>query len=193
MFFVVGLVCVMLMALAGIAFAGGVVITLDGMPADVRPGQPFDVGFSIISAHTSDPVSGEQPHVEAVNPKTGEVISQMGRPDGTPGHYVATLTLPVEGRWEWRIQPFPLAEGWPAAELTPIQVQAVAASVAPASALADSASADSATADSAVAAPAPQAGPFASPATAPALGALALLALVAVSFALRSRLRPVRL
>jgi hypothetical protein len=163
------------MALAGQAFAGGVVVTLDAMPADVQPGQPFDVGFTLISMHTSEGIAGQKPVVEAINSQTKEVISQVGRPDGPSGHYIATLTLPTEGRWEWSIQPFTDAQGgYPASELTPIEVKAL----------------------SAVSASAPaQAAPVQQPGRIETLAAvaLALLALAGLSFALRGRLRPARL
>ena len=163
---IVALACVMLMALAGHTFAGGVVVTLDKMPADVRPGQPFDVGFTIISAHTSEAIAGQKPVVEAINPQTKEVISQVGRPDGPSGHYVATLTLPTEGRWEWSIQPFTDAQGYPASELTPIQVKATSAVSAPAPAQA---------------APVRQPGLVEMLTAEPVVGALALLALAGLS------------
>jgi hypothetical protein len=174
---ILALACVMLMALVGQAFAGGVVVTLDQMPTGVRPEQPFDVGFSIISAHTSEPIAGQKPVVEAVNPQTKAVIRQVGRPDGPSGHYVATLTLPIEGRWEWSIQPFTDAQGYPASELTPIEVQGTAAVSAPAPA------------DAALAPQPPRVGTLPAEQVA---GALALLALAGVTFALRGRLRPVR-
>jgi hypothetical protein len=170
---ILALACMMLMALAGQAFAGGVVVTLDKMPADVRPGQPFDVGFTLISMHTSEAIAGQKPIVKAINPQTREVISQVGRPDGPSGHYVATLTLPTEGRWEWRIQPFTDDQGYPASELTPIEVKAT----------------------SAVSASAPaQAAPVRQPELVETLtvAALVLLALIGLTFVLRGRLRPAR-
>jgi hypothetical protein len=173
---IVALACFVLLALAGTAFAGGVVVTLDQMPAGAQPGKPVEVGFMILSAHTGDAVSGERPIVVATNPQTNEAIRAVARPSGPTGHYVVTLTLPTEGRWSWRIHPFSEAADYPASEFTPIEVRA-APVAAPALAQADAAR---------------QAGPFELLSVSPVLAGLIVLALVAVSIALRGRLRPAR-
>ena len=38
--------------------------------------------------------------------------------DGKPGHYVATLTFPQEGNWEWSIQAFTMDQPMPALQVT---------------------------------------------------------------------------
>jgi hypothetical protein len=112
-----------MLVLALPVLAGGVVVTLDGLPSDVESGAPFTVGFNIFSAHDGSPQSGFQPTVTAINPVTQEKITVTAEPEGDEGHYVATLTLPLAGEWQWEIQPFGQdAYDYPASVMTPLQV-----------------------------------------------------------------------
>jgi len=124
-----------ILALAMPALAGGVVVTLDSTPTDVQAGVPFTVGFMIISAHDGSPQPGFEPIVTATNPATGESITVTARREGAPGHYVAALTLPSAGEWNWEIQPLGKeAFNYPPSVMTPITVSAPAAQSAPAQA-----------------------------------------------------------
>jgi hypothetical protein len=117
-----------ILALAMPALAGGVVVSLDGTPADVQAGVPFEVGFTIFSAHDGSPQAGMDPILTATNPATGESLKVSARPQGAGGHYVASLTLPTAGEWQWEIQPYGnFMEDYPASVFTPIQVSAPAA------------------------------------------------------------------
>jgi plastocyanin len=98
---------VALLALASPAFAGGVAVTLDKLPEDLQAGVAFSIGFAIKSAHgDNSPETGLQPVILAANPATDEEAKTTGRAEGADGHYVATLTLPSAGTWQWRILPF---------------------------------------------------------------------------------------
>jgi hypothetical protein len=94
-----------LLALTVPALAGGVVVTLDSAPTDVRAGVPFDIGFMIISAHEGhEAMTGGSPTLIARNPDTGELVTVQGVEDGKAGHYLASITLPSGGSWNWEIQ-----------------------------------------------------------------------------------------
>ncbi len=95
----------LLCLLAGTALAGGIVITLDEQVGTPQAGTPFDVRFSIHSAHDGSLVSGHNPEVRLVNAATGEVVTAPATPAGETGHWVATVTLPAAGEWKWGILP----------------------------------------------------------------------------------------
>ena len=44
---------------------------------------------------------------------SGETMSVSAEPNGKPGHYLATLTFPKEGSWEWSIQAFTMDQPMP--------------------------------------------------------------------------------
>jgi hypothetical protein len=93
------------LALPLAALAGGVVISLDeNPPADLRAGDTLQVGFMVRSAHEGHfPITDATPVVRASNAGTGEEVRVNARAEGDPGHYVADLTLPSAGSWEWAI------------------------------------------------------------------------------------------
>src|SRR5690349_19603785 len=94
-------------------FAGGwAVITLDKLPVDVAAGEPLTIGFTV-RQHGITLMDGLYPTVTATLPK-GDSLTVNGEPDGTPGHYTATLTFPQEGNWEWSIQAFTMHQPMPA-------------------------------------------------------------------------------
>jgi len=93
--------------LPAVALAGGVAVTLDRPPTDVHAGVAFSFGFSIRSAHGDDtPVSGITPTIIASSAAADRQVTATARAEGAAGHYVATLTFPVAGEWQWQIRPF---------------------------------------------------------------------------------------
>jgi hypothetical protein len=96
---------VMLALLAATALAGGVVVTLDNPVTGVEAGQPFDVDFSIVSAHDGTLQEGWMPMVTATDPETGEVLSFTAQELEAFGHYRAAVTLPKAGVWRWHVHP----------------------------------------------------------------------------------------
>ncbi len=92
--------------------AGGwAVITLDELPTDVVAGEPLTVGFTVLQ-HGKTPMTDLDPTVTA---RSGdEKIAVFAEAEGKPGHYVATLTFPEEGNWEWSIQAFSMDQAMPA-------------------------------------------------------------------------------
>jgi uncharacterized protein (DUF2141 family) len=172
--FSVALALAAVLALAAPALAGGVVVTLDGVPPDVQAGQAFTIGFMIFSAHDGSAQSGMEPTVTATNPATGESVTITAQPEGAAGHYVASFTLPSAGEWNWEIQPFgKYAENYPASVMTPLQVSAPAAETAPV--VQNAPAAEPAPIESAQVAPAAESAPAAE--TVPAAPWLALAAI----------------
>jgi hypothetical protein len=109
------------------AFAGGwAVITLDALPTGVVAGEPFTVGFTVLQ-HGKTPMAGLDPVITAR--AGGEKVTAFARPEGRTGHYSATLTLPMEGSWEWSIQAFTMDQEMPALS---VAAPAVAAASHPA-------------------------------------------------------------
>ena len=95
--------CVVL--LAGTAMAGGVVVSLDGAVPSPEAGKPFDVSFTIYSAHDGSTQNEFHPLVMATNTDTGETITARAEPAAGDGRYAASMTLPTAGTWEWKIVP----------------------------------------------------------------------------------------
>ncbi|HYN87070.1 MAG TPA: hypothetical protein VER55_01000 [Ardenticatenaceae bacterium] len=123
------------LALPAVTLAGGLFVTLDTTPADVEPGEPFDVGFTVRSMHgDKEPMENLDPAITLASMETGERLTFTATEQGEPGHYVATITLPAEGRWEWSIEPFGVNEPEGVQVMSPIQVGAVDAASAPADA-----------------------------------------------------------
>jgi hypothetical protein len=108
---------VALLALATPALAGGwALITLDTLPREVRAGESFQLGFTVLQhgkTPTSKNLNGDplkpvltafkQGGAASTSPKAGESIRAEARQEGPTGHFVVDLTLPSDGVWEWQI------------------------------------------------------------------------------------------
>ncbi len=93
-------------------FAGGwAVITLDELPSNLVAGEPFTVGFTVLQ-HGKTPMTDLYPKITATLNKEQELVMDA-EPEGKPGHYVATMTLPKEGEWQWSIQAFTMDQKMP--------------------------------------------------------------------------------
>jgi plastocyanin len=112
-FLKLALAVVAALALAAPAYAGGVAIEFDSPPENVEADVAFTFGFTIRSAHEDrTPQPGLAPLIQATNSAADQRVEATARPEGAPGHYVATLTFPVAGAWQWRIQPFGKGESY---------------------------------------------------------------------------------
>ena len=119
--FAIWLALLLALAFAAPVFAGGwAVITLDRLPSNVVAGEPFLLGF-MVRQHGRTPMTGLEPTITAALDKDEQFVIRA-EPDGKPGHYIATLTFPKEGEWQWSIQAFSMDQ--------PMPVLNVAASVA---------------------------------------------------------------
>jgi cytochrome c2 len=93
-----------MLLLAAPALAGGwAVITLDELPGEIVAEQPFEIGFTV-RQHGVTPLDDLTPIVSARQP--GSSLTEQAKAQGETGHYVATLTFPQGGEWEWSIQAF---------------------------------------------------------------------------------------
>jgi hypothetical protein len=93
-------------------FAGGwAVITLDELPSDVVAGEPLTIGFTVLQ-HGITPMTDIDPTVTA-ELSGSEKIVVRAEPQGDPGHYVAALTFPKEGNWDWSVQAFTMDQRMP--------------------------------------------------------------------------------
>ena len=112
-------------------FAGGwAVITLDELPVDVVAGEPFTVGFTVLQ-HGQTPMMDLHPTITAHLEKESDLVINA-ESDGKPGHYVATVTLPKEGEWQWSIQAFAMDQRMPALNVAPASTASISEPVAPA-------------------------------------------------------------
>ena len=92
------------LTLAGTALAGGsATVTLIGDEPQPVAGEPVEVEFVMLQ-HGVTPVSWPDAFVTATHVTSGEVVRTAAEPYGAEGRYVATLTLPREGAWDWAVE-----------------------------------------------------------------------------------------
>lgn len=103
-FLVAGLLLAGLLLLATPTLAGGwAVITLDELPGEIVAGKPLEIGFTV-RQHGVTPLDGLTPTVSAHH--SGANVTEGAKAQGEIGHYVAVLTFPQAGEWQWSIQAF---------------------------------------------------------------------------------------
>jgi len=108
----IGLALLLSLVFAIPVFAGGwAVITLDELPSNIVAGEPLTVGFTVLQ-HGKTPMTYLEPTITAKSTLSEKLIFNAV-PEGKPGHYVATLTFPKEGKWEWSIQAFSMDQPMP--------------------------------------------------------------------------------
>src|SRR5215212_4926705 len=108
----IGLALLLALVFVFPAFAGGwAVITLDELASQVTVGEPLTIGFTVLQ-HGRTPMSDLYPVITA-KLSSAETMTFSAEQDGKPGHYVATLTFPKEGNWEWTIQAFTMQQPMP--------------------------------------------------------------------------------
>jgi len=96
------------------ALAGGwAVVTLDELPTNVLAGRATEVGF-MVRQHGITPLAGLDPEISLRESGTSNRLVVFAEPQGKVGHYVATITLPAPGTWEWSIDAFGFAQVMPA-------------------------------------------------------------------------------
>mgnify|MGYP000845688463 CR=1 FL=1 len=111
---VVVVVGLLLLATATAVLAGGwAVVTLDSPPGEIHAGEPWTVGFTVLQhgqtpVHNLGPGNPVEPLLIATN-ADGRRVEAQATPTDEIGHFVAEVTFPTEGAWEWTIHPNPLA------------------------------------------------------------------------------------
>ncbi len=131
-----GLLLALLLALPGRTQAGGwAVITLDSLPSTIHAGESFRIGFTV-RQHGKTLLSGLSPvisftraesarrspglaMVDLAKPGHGDSLQFAAEAGNGPGHYIATITLPTEGTWNWEINAFNMPT-----PMSPLQVSA---------------------------------------------------------------------
>ncbi len=109
------IVFAMLIALEMVAItqAGGwAVVTLDHLRSEVVAGQPVTIGF-MVRQHGRTPTNGFDPRITATRTDTREAFSVTPKQEGAEGHYVAALTFPSAGVWNWSIKTISLDQPMP--------------------------------------------------------------------------------
>ena len=99
------------LALVGVssAFAGGwAVTTLDPLPNELRAGQTYAIGYTI-RQHGQTPFASAQTAIEIRSSRSQAPQRFRAVPDGPPGHYVAQVTFPTAGEWQWDVDQTPFA------------------------------------------------------------------------------------
>lgn len=103
----VGIVAVSFLALwlaAPVGAGGWAVVTMDALPVTLTAGQEHTIGFTV-RQHGQTPVSRFTPSTITFRSAGGRFIVQA--PDAGPqGHYVAQVTFPSEGTWQWDVNTF---------------------------------------------------------------------------------------
>ena len=102
-----GLVCLFALVAAMPASAGGWAnVTLDRLPADLQAGQAITIGF-MVRQHGVTPTNAVQPYLSARHLESGRTAYFPARQEGPVGHYVADVSFPTAGAWEWEAVPDP--------------------------------------------------------------------------------------
>ena len=73
--------------------------TTDDPPTE---GQPIAIGFVVLQ-HGMTPAGWETPTVHFTNASTGKAIDVVAKNDRPDGHFIATVTLPEAGFWNWQV------------------------------------------------------------------------------------------
>lgn len=101
---------VALVALAGPVLAGGwAVTTIDALPdGGFVAGRTYRLGYTI-RQHGQHPFAGAKTAITLIAPGSRDRHVFPGVPDGPAGHYVAEVTFPSEGAWDWEVSQEPFA------------------------------------------------------------------------------------
>ena len=101
---------VALFTLAGAVLTGGwAVTTIDALPeGGFQAGKSYHLGYTI-RQHGQTPFAGANTSITIVAPGSRDRHVFPGVPDGPTGHYVAEVTFPFEGAWDWEVSQYPFA------------------------------------------------------------------------------------
>lgn len=88
---------------SALAMAGGwAVASFDELPTQVVAGEPITFRF-VVRQHGVTPTNGFNPIIAARLIETSETVRVVPEQQGPVGHYVASVTFPSPGNWEWSI------------------------------------------------------------------------------------------
>lgn len=95
----------MLLIMSATAWAGGWATTmLDSTPGELEAESTYEIGYTILQ-HGRHPVSVDHTEIRLDGPwkGKGDVLVFPGVADGPEGHYVAEVTVPEEGTYQWEV------------------------------------------------------------------------------------------
>ena len=96
-------VLALLALLTSVAQAGGwAVITLDELPTQLMAGQPVTIGFTV-RQHGKTLRDDLTPIVRFDRLDARGSFTVTAERAGAGGHYVAQVTFPTQGRWNWKV------------------------------------------------------------------------------------------
>lgn len=109
--YVVGLLAIVaaLALVVPVSAGGWTNVTLDTVPTSLQAGQNLALGF-MVRQHGITPINNVSPTLKARNVATGESFSVSARQEGAVGHFVADVTFPSSGAWQWSVTPAPFPE-----------------------------------------------------------------------------------
>jgi len=85
------------------AWAGGWAMTsLDSTPGDMVAGETYEIGYTILR-HGRHPVAVDRTEVRVHGPAKADTHVFDGVADGPAGHYVAEVTFPRGGTFQWEV------------------------------------------------------------------------------------------
>jgi hypothetical protein len=94
---------------APVVWAGGWAVTmLDELPAVIRAGETYPIGYTI-RQHGQTRFTSARSGIEIRAAKGGTSQRFAGVAEGAPGHYVAQVRFPEPGEWEWFADQTPFA------------------------------------------------------------------------------------
>lgn len=100
------------------AKAGGwVVITLDGLPADVHAGETVNLGL-MVRQHGQRPIDTVSPAALATNQETGETVRVEAEKGEGAGHFTLAIVFPTQGVWNVQITAEPFGQKLQLAPIT---------------------------------------------------------------------------
>jgi len=77
------------------------ITTFDSLPGQMVAGTTYALGYTIRMDGT-DPLKVDRTEIVARS-SDGHSLSFAGVPDGVPGHYVAKVTFPAAGTYQWSV------------------------------------------------------------------------------------------
>jgi hypothetical protein len=93
-----------LVSSSALALAGGwAVTTVEGVPDDVVAGTTYTIDYTI-RQHGQHPADVDNTYIQIMNGASGETLRFQGQPAGEPGAYIAEVTFPAEGAWQWQVE-----------------------------------------------------------------------------------------
>lgn len=97
-------IALMLLLMTAItATAGGwAVITLDELPGQIVAGQSFTIGFTV-RQHGRTLRDDLAPILRFDRSDAKDSLNFTAKREGDSGHYVASVTLPGDGQWSWKV------------------------------------------------------------------------------------------